>query len=335
MVMNFFKGLIKLYPIEFEKEFNISAQEASEIILNWLISQKAKIASNAVDLPFKIVASHGNIWLPNAINPHSGKRLDFSINPSKSNEKRVKVHITASIVLPRDEATTMEIKRSWEDQLFSNLWNSLDANANKELNIGGPLLTIMQFIDQLAPNYDYQVPIERIEKQFGYNLQFIQQIIERFKYTGVDYVLLDKTIKVKPTPQVKVEKVEINGDYQSEVVDKVEIPLTFYLKNYGRFPTNVYLHLNTINLPSGIPYPPFCIKPGELQEKQIKISTMVQDNEYSLDILLCDNDNNNLEIPDSRIEIKINKKTSKKVKIKNLVKSVLVGAKDIMMPFKA
>jgi len=45
-------------------------------------------------------------------------------------------------------------------------------------------------------------------------------------------------------------------------------------------------------------------------------------------------DNNNLEIQDSRVEVKINKKTSKKVKIKNIVKSVLVGARDILNPLK-
>jgi len=325
---------MNIHHIEFENEFNLSAQVASEIILNWLISNKASIAIDELQLPHKIVAGHGDKWVFNAANPNTRKKLEISIIPANSSEKRIKVHITASLYRPRDAAATNEIKKIWDGQLFSYLWNLLKDEAGKELNIRNPSLSLFQFIDQLAPNYDYQVPIERIEKQFGYSVQLIQQIIERFKYTGVDYVFLDKAIKVKPMPQVKVEKVEVNGDYQSEVVDKVEIPLKFYLKNYGRFPTNVYLHINTVNLPSGAPYPPFCIKPGELQEKQIKISTMVQDNEYSLDILLCDSDNNNLEIQDSRVEVKINKKTSKKVKIKNLVKSVLVGARDILNPLK-
>jgi len=320
-------------PIEFENEFNLPAQVASEIILNWLFANKATIIPDQVQLPYKITAGHGEKWIPKVTNPNSRKKLEISIIPSDSSKNRVKIHISASVSISRNEREIKLIKEKWEAQLFSYLWALLKDEEGKEANIGVPRSSIIQYIDHLAPNYEYQIPIERIEKQFGCNLCLIQQIIERFKYTGVDYVFLDKIIKVKAVPQVKVEKVEINGDFQSDIIDKFEIPLKFYLKNYGRFPANIYLHLNSVNLPTGIPYPPFTIKPGELQEKQIKISTKVQDNEYFIDILLCDNDNNNLEIPDSRIEVKINKKTSKKVKLKNVVKSVLVGTKDILTLF--
>ena len=319
--------------VEYEKAIDLPIQTICEGILNWLLQIKADISIKESDLPSRIVAGLGSRWILSPTSRQSRKRLEFSITSTQSNADGVKVKLIATALLPIKEADKQSVKRDWDENIFTKMWDFLNSESMENKDETRPSFRILRRIEELAANYEYQVPITRIQKDFVFKPQLIQNAIERFNYTGVDFVFNNDIIKVKPKPIVKVEWVEVQGEEEEDIIDKIEIPLKICLKNYGRFPTNIYIHLNTINLPSGIPYPPFTIKPGEVLEKQIKISTRVQDNEYSIDLLLCDNSNNNLEIPGSKIELRINKRTSKKEKLKNLVKSVLSGSKDLLALF--
>ena len=315
--------------VEFAKEYDLTAQVASEIILNWLVTKEARIDLEISDLPLRIVARHGSAWHWTAPDPQRKKKLEISITPSKIGERGVRIHLIASIG-PTSKRDPDKIKQAWEKSLFAGLWQRLSDAAQQELDMEEPQLKLLKFINQIAPTYGSKVPIERVQKEFGCKPQLIHEVIESYKYSTIKYEILDQHIRVKPNPQVTVVKAEIDGDEEKDVIDKIEIPLKFYIKNEGKFPANIFLHLNAVNLPSGKEHPPFKIKPGKTEEKIIPLSTKVQDHEYSIYVTLCDDDANRIEIPNSEIEIKINKKSSKKQKLKTIVKAILHKSVDIL-----
>lgn len=316
--------------VEFTKEYDLPDQVVSEIIGNWLITENAKIEFDSSDLPLRIVAGHGSRLHLHALDPQRRKKLEITLTPSKIGERGVSIHFKASIGPTMKKWDPEKIRHSWEKSLFAGLWQRLSEAAQQGLDMQEPQLELLKFINQLAPTYGNTVPIERVQKEFGCNLQLIRNVIESYKYSTIKYEILDQHVRVKPNPQVTVAKVEIDGDEERDVIDKIEIPLKFYIENEGKFPANIFLHLNAVNLPSGKEHPPFKIKPGKTEEKIIPLSTMVQDREYSIYVTLCDADANRLEIPNSEIEIKINRKSSKKQKLKTIVKAILHKSVDIL-----
>ena len=138
---------------------------------------------------------------------------------------------------------------------------------------------------------------------------------------------------MKPKPKIEVERVSINGEEKFNVVDKIEIPLEFHIKNHGPYPARISLHLDAANLPMGRPHPSFEIQPGDTTKKTFHISTFVKDDEYTIELLLCDNNDDNVEIEGSGDTFSINRKTSKKMKLKNILKAALFKSADVLGGF--
>ncbi|MHA1301811.1 MAG: hypothetical protein ACTSO9_20515, partial [Candidatus Helarchaeota archaeon] len=217
----------------------------------------------------------------------------------------------------------------WQKKLHYKIFNII--KEHKELP------NLKDFIIDIARTYEnYKVPMLRIKKNFPLETTEILEILEKSPDEDFEFQLSNDFVKVEPKPKIEILSYKINGEKRTEIVDEYEINLQFDIKNNGKFPVNVYLHIDSANLPDKKPLPPFKIEPGKTVSKPIQISTRVKDNEYGLDILLCDNDKNNLEIKNSGIKLIINKKTSKKQKLKNILKEVICRSVDTVgkMGFK-
>jgi len=309
---------------EYEKEFNLSPQEASELILNWLFDIKAKVKLEHLNFPNRFLAVHGKGSHIIAPDPQKYKTLSFWIKILDDECSRVRIRLKASFLGFKRES----VQKSWENNLFLQLWDRLNTYAQKEPSSEGSISYLIKFVNRMAQKYDFKVPIARIEENFHCKPKVIRQMIERFTYPTVKYTLFGDFIKVNPLPRVEVKRIEIDGNEELEIVDKIEIPLKFYIQNLSRFPSTISIHLDLINLPSGKEHPPFKIDPGAEEEKVIHISTKVKDAEYSIIVMLCDQDKR--EIPNSNIELKINKKTSKKQKLKNIIKAAVFKSANVL-----
>ncbi len=310
----------------YEREYNLSPQVASEIILNWLFDIKAKVFTKKSKLPKQIIAKHGKKTHLMATDPLKYKVLDFSITPLDRNLERVKIHLHVPFMGFRRES----VSRSWEDKIFSEIWERLSEFERSKTEPGDIISYVIKFINKLAGSYDFRIPISRIRDNFDCDIKLIREIVEKFNYHSYRYIISDEHLRMYPIPKVIVKKCEIEGNKEFDIIDKIEVPLKFYLKNMGKFPVNVFLHVDPLNLPAGKEHPPFKIAPDTIHEKVIHLSTKVKDDEYLITAMLCDNDNDRIEIAGSEIEIVINKKTSKKQKLKNIVKKVLYKSANIL-----
>lgn len=213
-----------MVSVKFDEEFDLPAQMASEIIINWLFSIKAKILMKDINLPHYIVAVHGSILHIVAEDPKKKKVLHFSINPLKNNRNAVKIHLEASIATPRRKVRLESIKQSWEENLFSELWEKLRDVSKKEVDVSQPQLELIKFINKIASKYNHEVPISRIQEKFGCDPRLIRHIIERYSYPTVDYIISDESIKVKPSDPIQ-RKIAPYIQEREEVYrkDKIEI----------------------------------------------------------------------------------------------------------------
>ncbi len=211
----------------------------------------------------------------------------------------------------------------WQPKRHAKVFNKIQEHINRP--------NIKDFLIALAPKYDdFKIPISRIQEEYPLDVNEIRHIVEEITDSNFKFKQSKDYILVKPKPKIEVERVSINGEEKFNVVDKIEIPLEFHITNRGTYPARISLHLDAANLPTGKPHPPFDIKPGETAIKTFHVSTFVKDNEYTMNLLLCDNNDDNVEIEDSGVTFTINRKTSKKMKLKNILKAALYQSANVL-----
>ncbi len=88
-----------------EHEFNLSAEEAYDLIARWLVKIKAEIKDH--NEPFYVKASHGSA-LKNWRNPLHKKTIEITLQEQTESGFPLKVHVKASLGIPvvRDSIKT-------------------------------------------------------------------------------------------------------------------------------------------------------------------------------------------------------------------------------------
>jgi len=121
-----------LSSVEFIENFNLTAQEAYEICLQWLLEIKAKIKLQNPSC--RIEAVHGTIWAWTGYSPNFKKEKKITITSLEKSQSGVNIHLIANQKKLGKWGLMWVMKKvieSWWNQLFLNLWLLLK-NQEKE-----------------------------------------------------------------------------------------------------------------------------------------------------------------------------------------------------------
>ena len=217
--------------VEYEKEFNLTAQQAYEQTVLWLTAIRAPIKDT--NKPFYIKAVHGSFW-KGVENPMKRKTIKVNITPLESKNLGVKVHLKATLEGWRLDQKMKQVKQSWDENLFSQLWAVLSKTNHDEILWQ---IKITQFI-HLVPSVENASDFKRFMKKLCQRIKVLNlnddevlQITEALKLNLLTAKIFAPTKKEKILQFVERLSKSVLGEALTDTLSGALRGLVEYITN--------------------------------------------------------------------------------------------------------
>ncbi len=185
--------------LEYEKEFDLTPEQAYKTIGNWLVGINAKIEDHKE--PVYILAVHGTFWT-NVENTQKKKKISITIKPLNTN--KVQIHLKTTLTLWYRNARMENARKSWEEGLINQLWATIN-----EKTEDGILWQIK------VTQYLIALPIVTKESDFKRFMKKLCQSIDKEQLTEHQVLQMTEALKLThlsckifaPTKKEKVFKI--------------------------------------------------------------------------------------------------------------------------------